>query len=34
MPEENGGNKRTGLLDKVQEDAKAFKEFIQKKGNE
>src|SRR6266849_5901780 len=34
MPEENGGNKRTGLLDKVQEDAKAFKEFLQKKGKE
>jgi len=34
MPEENGGNKRTGLLDKVQGDAKAFKEFLQKKGKE
>src|SRR5207245_6812342 len=34
MPEENGGNKRTGLLGKVQEDAKALKEFCRGKGTE
>src|SRR5437870_65837 len=34
MPKENGGNKRTGLLEKVQEDAKALKEFFREKGKE
>ncbi len=34
MPEENGGNKRAGLLEKVQEDAKALKEFLREKGKE
>ena len=30
MPEENGGNgaKKTGLLDKLQEDAKALKQVL------
>jgi quinol-cytochrome oxidoreductase complex cytochrome b subunit len=34
MAEENEGGKRTGLLDKVQGDAKALKEFIKEKSKE
>ncbi len=34
MPEENGGSKRAGLLEKVQEDAKALKEILKEKGKE
>ncbi|MBI3669068.1 MAG: hypothetical protein HY237_04725, partial [Acidobacteria bacterium] len=34
MPEENGGSKRAGLLEKVQEDAKALKGILKEKGKE
>ena len=35
MAEENGGNgRKTGVLDKVQEQAKALKEVLKEKGKE
>jgi quinol-cytochrome oxidoreductase complex cytochrome b subunit len=34
MPEENGEGKKTGLLDRVKEDAKALTELVKEKGKE